>query len=103
MLPSTTLFMGDYCLWSNTIVKFSLIIEGATGKVLQFIMHLKLINNKNILLIEQKCIFEPQKGQNKKKIIKITLFLSQNIFAVYLFRVAPYILIFVLHKGALFH
>jgi hypothetical protein len=37
---------------------FSLIIEGATEKVLQFIMPLKSIYKQNLGFIEQKCIFE---------------------------------------------
>jgi hypothetical protein len=36
---------------------FSLIIEGATEKVLQFIMPLKSIYNKNLGFVEEKCIF----------------------------------------------
>jgi hypothetical protein len=37
---------------------FSLIIEGTTEKVLQFILPLKSIYNKNLGFIEEKCIFE---------------------------------------------
>jgi len=37
---------------------FSLIIEGATVKKLQFIMPFKSIYNKNLGFVEQKCFFE---------------------------------------------
>jgi hypothetical protein len=37
---------------------FSFIAEGATEKVLQLIMPLKPINNQNLGLMDQKCIFE---------------------------------------------
>ncbi len=37
---------------------FSLIIEGASKKVLQFTTPLKSIYNENLGLIEQKCMFE---------------------------------------------
>jgi hypothetical protein len=40
------------------IFAFSLMIEGTTEKVLQFMMPLKSIYNKNLGFIEQKCIFE---------------------------------------------
>jgi len=39
------------------IFAFRLIIEGATDKVLQFIMQLKSIYNKNLGFIEQKMYF----------------------------------------------
>ncbi len=37
---------------------FSLVIEGTTEKVLQFMMPVKLIYNKNHGFIEQKNVFE---------------------------------------------
>ncbi len=40
------------------IFAFSLSIEGTTEKVLQFLMPLKTIDNKNLSFIEQKCTFE---------------------------------------------
>ncbi len=40
------------------IFAFSFIIEGTREKVLQLIMPLKSIDNPNLGLIEQKCIFE---------------------------------------------
>jgi hypothetical protein len=43
--------------WNSTFLAFSLIIEGATEKVLQFIMPLKSIHNKNLGFVEQKNVF----------------------------------------------
>jgi hypothetical protein len=40
------------------IFAFSLVIEGTTEKVLQFMMPVKSIYNKNLGFIEQKKIFE---------------------------------------------
>jgi hypothetical protein len=37
---------------------FSSIVEFAAEKVLQFIMPLKSIDNKNFSFVKQKCIFE---------------------------------------------
>jgi hypothetical protein len=37
---------------------FSMIIEGTTEKVLQFVMPFKSIYSKNLGFIEQKCIIE---------------------------------------------
>jgi hypothetical protein len=37
---------------------FSLIIEGATEKVLQFKMPLKAVHNRKFGVVEQQCIFE---------------------------------------------
>ncbi len=42
----------------QTFIRLPLIIEGATEKVLQFKMLLKLMCGKNLCLNEQKCIFE---------------------------------------------
>ncbi len=43
--------------WNSTFFAFSLIIEGTTEKVLQFIMSLESIYNKNLGFIEQKVYF----------------------------------------------
>ncbi len=48
---------------------FSLIIEGATEKVMHIIKPLKSIYNKNLGFIEQKCIFEHSRGSNNEKCI----------------------------------
>jgi hypothetical protein len=65
----------------HIIFAFSLIIEGTTEKVLQFIKSLMSIYNRNFGFIEQKCIFN----------------------SVDLLRAAPYMLFLVLHQDALFH
>jgi hypothetical protein len=44
--------------WNSTFFAFSLIIEGTTEKVLQFILPLKTIYKQNFGFISQKCIFE---------------------------------------------
>ncbi len=44
--------------WNSTFFAFSFIIGGTAEKVLQFIMPLKSIYNKNLGLVEKKCIFE---------------------------------------------
>jgi hypothetical protein len=49
---------ADRCQRSSTYFYFSLIIDGATEKVLQFKMPLKPVDNKKFGFIEQKCIFE---------------------------------------------
>jgi hypothetical protein len=43
--------------WNNTFFAFSLIIEGATEKVLQFTMPLKSKYNKQLGFAEQKMYF----------------------------------------------
>jgi len=49
---------------------FWLIIEGATEKVLQFIIQLKSMYNQNLGFIEQKMYFwTQQRGSHKKKSI----------------------------------
>jgi hypothetical protein len=40
------------------VFAFSLILEGTTGKMLQFKMPLKSVNNKTLALLNKKCIFE---------------------------------------------
>jgi hypothetical protein len=53
---------GDWQFWKQQwmethIFAFSLIIEGTTEKVLQFILPLKSIYNKNLGFVEQKNVF----------------------------------------------
>jgi hypothetical protein len=43
--------------WNSTSFAFSIIIEGATEKVMQFLMPLKSIYNKNLGFIEQEMYF----------------------------------------------
>jgi hypothetical protein len=55
---------------------FSLIIEGTTEKVLQFIMPLELIYSRNFGLIEQKNVFlNPTESFKQEKLYCLTLFL----------------------------
>ncbi len=44
------------------VFAFSLIIEGTTENVLQFLMPLKSIYNKNLGFIEQKCFLNTTDG-----------------------------------------
>ena len=50
-----------YCLrvnqWNSMFIAFSLIIEGTTEKVLQFMMPLRTIFNQNLGFTEQKMYF----------------------------------------------
>ncbi len=43
--------------WNNPFLKYTLITEGATEKVAQFIMPLKSVYDKNLCFNGQKCIF----------------------------------------------
>ncbi len=45
-------------LMEQRVFAFSLILEGTTGKMLQFKMPLKSVNNKTLALLNKKCIFE---------------------------------------------
>jgi hypothetical protein len=49
--------MGTHSMEQH-VFAFSLVIEGTTDKVLQFIMPLQPIYNKNLGFIEQKYIIE---------------------------------------------
>jgi hypothetical protein len=44
--------------WNSMFVTLSLIVDGATEKVLQFTMPYKSIYNKDFCFNEDKCIFE---------------------------------------------
>ena len=82
---------------------FWLIIEGATEKVLQSIMQVKLIYNKNLGFIEQKMYFWTLSwGSNKKKFIHWHHF-CLDFFSNDLFKAALYRLMLVLHKDVLLH
>ncbi len=82
---------------------FRLIIEGATEKVLQLIMQLKSICNKNHNFNKQKMDFWTlQRGSNKKKCINRHFFYEKKN-SNELLRAALYKLILVLHKDVLFH
>ncbi len=95
--------LGYLSKWNSTFFfAFSLIIEGTTEMLLQLIMWLKSIYNKNLGFTDQKCIFEHWEVQTRKTllidIIFVTIKTSDDLF-----RVAPYRLMSVLHKDALFH
>jgi hypothetical protein len=80
---------------------FSLIIEGATEKVLQFIMPLMSVCNKNFGFIE-KSIFVHYEGFKQSKSINCHDFCQEKNSGD-LFRAAPYSLMLELHKAVLFH
>ena len=71
---------------------FLLITEGATEKVLQFIMPLESIYDKNLCFVEQKCIFEHYGEVLTIKNVLIHIIFVMKIFSGYLFRVAPIVL-----------
>jgi len=77
-------------------------MEAATEKVLQFIMQLKSIYNKNLCFIEQ-CIFGPCREVRTRKRLLIYIIFAMIIFSNDLFRATLYRLVLVLHKDALFH
>jgi hypothetical protein len=54
--------------WNSTFFAFSLIVEGTTEKVLQFIMPLKSIYpTETLVSLNQKCIFEHYREFQAKK------------------------------------
>jgi hypothetical protein len=59
---------------------FSLIAEGATEKVLQLIMPLKSVNNPNLGLMVQKCIFEHYREVQTIKCLLIVIIFAVKIF-----------------------
>ncbi len=88
--------------WNSKFFAFSLIIEGTTEKVLQFVMPIKSIYNQNLGFIEQKMYFwTQQRGLNKN--IFIDIIFDMKIFSCVLFWAAPYRLMLVLNKDVLFH
>ncbi len=57
--------------WNSAFLTFSLIIEGTTEKVFQFVMPLKAVYNRKFGFIEQKCNFEHcGKVKTRKRCIK---------------------------------
>jgi len=71
-----------YFIWTieQHIFAFSSIKEGTTEKMLQGIMSLKPIYNKNFCFVEQKCIFEHYRKIQTIKIFESTLLLPLNFF-----------------------
>ena len=88
---------------SSTFFAFSLSIEGTTEKVLQFIMPLKSIYNRNFGFIEQKMNLEHYREFQARNTQLIDIIFAVKKISVDLFRAAPYMLMLVLHKDALFH
>jgi len=62
------------------VFEFSLIIEGSTEKVLQFIMPLRSINNQNIGFTEKYCIFEHYRRVQTIKDLLIYIIFVIKIF-----------------------
>ncbi len=66
----------------NVFFEIFLVIEGTTEKVLQFIMPLKSIYNKNFGFIEQKkCFLTIQRGSKNKKSINRNYFSHEMFFS----------------------
>ncbi len=83
---------------------FSLIIEGTTEKVLNLTMPLKSMNNQNLGLIEQKCIFEHyREDQTIKNILTDIIFALKIFFLMTFSELPPKRLMLLLHKNAVFH
>jgi hypothetical protein len=90
--------------WNNAFIAYSSIIEGSTEKVLQFIMPLKSIYNRSFGFIEQKNYFlNTTESFSKTNSINCHHFCAMEKNYVNLFRAAPYMLMLVLCKDALFH
>ncbi len=83
---------------------FSLIIEGATDKVLQSIITLKSVNNKNIRFNAQKRFFEHyRENQTIKNLsIDIIIFVMKPFFLM-TSQSCHYRFLLVLNSDALFH
>jgi hypothetical protein len=78
---------------------FSLIIEGTTEKVLQFLMPLELIYSRNFGFIEQKNVFlNPTESFKQEKLLFDIIFTILFKKSVDLLRGAPYMLTLVLHE-----
>jgi len=70
---------------------------------MQFKMPLKLIYNKTLVPLGKKCIFEDNREIQTIKNQLIDIIFVIKIFSDDLFRAAPYSLMLVLNKDALFH
>ncbi len=67
-------FRGKF-QWNRAFFTLSLIIEGATEKILQFVLPMKQINNKKFCFDKQKIMFEHCSVRFKQwTIFKITIF-----------------------------
>jgi hypothetical protein len=81
---------------------FSLIIEGTTEKVLQFMMPFKSVDCRNLCFIEQKMYFEHYGEFQSRKTLLIDITVATKI-SIDLLRAASYMLMLILRKDALFH
>jgi len=70
-------FFTDVINGGARFFAFSLIIEGTTEKVLQFIMPIKSIYNRNLVSLNNKCIFEHYREFQARKTLVIDI-----IFAI---------------------
>jgi hypothetical protein len=74
------------------IFAFSLIIEGTTEKVLQFIMPLRSIYNRNFGFTEQKNVFlNTTESFKQEKLLIDNIFATKKIYVDCL-KAAPYLL-----------
>ncbi len=90
--------------WNSAFFAFSFIIEGNTEKLLQLMIPLKSIYNRNIGFIKQKMyLWTLQRVSCKKNSSNWHHFCHEKIIYVDLFRGAPYMLMLELHKDALLH
>jgi len=66
--------------WNSTFFYFSLIIEGTTERVLQFIMPIRSIYNQNIGFIEQILFFELYRRVQTMRNLLIDIIFVMKIF-----------------------
>ncbi len=85
------------------IFAFSLIIEGTTEKVLQFSATLVNLQQKLWFRWTQNVLFEHNREIQARKTPLIDIIFAMKKKSVDLFRAAPYMLMLVVHKDALFH
>ncbi len=63
------------------VFAFSIITKSTTEKVMQFIMPLKSVYNKNKVSLNKKCIFEHYREiQTNKRLLIDVIFVTKNIF-----------------------
>ncbi len=87
--------------WNSMFFSFSLIVEGTTEMVLQFILSPKAIYNKSLGFIEQKMYLWTNRKVRKIRNLLIDI-IYLVIFFWWTFQSCSW-LMFVLNKGALFH
>jgi hypothetical protein len=89
--------------WNSTFYEFSLIIDGPTEKLLQFIIPLSQFTTETLVSWNKNVFLNTTESFKQENIYKLTLFLPLKKVSVDLFRAAPYMLMLVLHKDVLFH